>query len=216
MRAGLALVLLAALPAAAQQGPAPTPSMANRLVERAHQDREIVYFLRPPETYAFELYHDYTEFRPGVGRYLNVVRKGSTASDPSARNLDTGEALRVEMVKGAALPRTGTAEDEDVPPDAEVVVIHFTPVPQGGSVRLRIAETYSDPKSYRLEGDELVFDRSFGRPRNSVVLPAGWYLTASSIPAMVSETPDGRIRLSFVNPRPDEIAVLLKARRRPQ
>ena len=58
-------------------------------------------------------------------------------------------------------------------------------------------------------------DRTFGRPRNAVVLPAGWYLTASSIPAMVSETPDGRIRLDFVNPRPDEIAVLIKARRRP-
>ena len=36
-------------------------------------------------------------------------------------------------------------------------------------------ETYTDPKSYRLEGDELVFDRTFGRPRNAVVLPAGWY-----------------------------------------
>jgi hypothetical protein len=214
MRACLALALLAVAPAIAQQAPAPSPSTAARLVERAHQDREIVYFLRPPETHAFEIYHDYTESRPGVGRYLNVVRKGSTASDPSARNLDTGETLRVEIIKGAALPKTGTAEDEDVPPDAAVVVIHFTPVPQGGSVRLRIAETYTDPASYRLEGDELIFDRTFGRPRNSVVLPAGWYLTASSIPAMVSETADGRIRLSFVNPRPDEIAVLIKARRR--
>jgi hypothetical protein len=96
-----------------------------------------------------------------------------------------------------------------------VVVAHFPPVPPGGSVRLRIAETYTDPKSYRLEGDELIFDRSFGRPRNAVVLPAGWYLTASSTPAMISETPDGRIRLDFVNPRNDEIAVLIKARRRP-
>jgi len=82
-------------------------------------------------------------------------------------------------------------------------------------VRIRIAETYTDPKSYRLEGDVLVFDRTFGRPRNAVVLPAGWLLTASSIPAQVSETPDGRIRLDFVNPRPDEIAVLIHARRRP-
>ena len=43
---------------------------------------------------------------------------------------------------------------------------------------------------------------------------AGWMLTASSIPATVSETDDGRIRLDFVNPRPDEIAVLIKAKRR--
>ena len=102
-----------------------------------------------------------------------------------------------------------------MPSDAEVVVIHFAPVQPGGSVRLRIAETYTDAGRYRLDGNELVFDRSFGRPRNAVVLPAGWYLTASSIPALVSETADGRIRLDFVNPRPDEIAVLIKAKRRP-
>lgn len=204
---GLWLVLCAAVPANAQEDA--------RLSERAHQDREIVYFLRPPETHAFDLYHDYTESRPGVGRYLNVVRKGSAASNPSARNLDTGEPLQVEIQTGEAVLASGLAGDEEVPPDAEVVVIRFPPVQPGGSVRLRIAETYTDPGSYRLDGEELVFDRTFGRPRNSVVLPAGWYLTASSIPAMVSETPDGRIRLDFVNPRPDEIAVLIKARRRP-
>lgn len=172
-----------------------------RLAERAHQDREIVYFLQPPETNSFDLYHDYTESQPGVDRYLNVVRAGSKASSPSARNLDTGEALKVETLR----------DDQD----AEVVVAHFDPVPPGGSVRIRISETYTDPKSYRLEGDVLVFDRTLGRPRNAVVLPAGWLLTASSIPALISETPDGRIRLDFVNPRPDEISVLIQARRRP-
>jgi hypothetical protein len=188
-----------------------------RLSERAHQDRTIVYFLQPPETHAFDLYHDYTESRPGVDRYLNVVRKGSAASKPSARILDTGETLTVETQTGAALLKAGlhTGETADeVPADADVVVIRFPPVPPEGSVRLRIAETYTDPKSYRLEGDELVFDRTFGRPRDAVVLPAGWSLTASSIPGTVSETPDGRVRLDFVNPRNDEIAVLIRARRR--
>ncbi len=181
-----------------------------RLTERAHQDREIVYFLQPPETHSFDLYHDYTESRPRVNRYLNVVRPGSTASSPSALNLDTGERLRVETLRGDQVP-----SDEEIPADAEVVVAHFDPVPPGGSVRIRISETYTDPKSYRLEGDVLVFDRTFGRPRNAVVLPAGWLLTASSIPAVISATSDGRIRLDFVNPRPDEIAVLIHARRRP-
>jgi hypothetical protein len=88
-------------------------------------------------------------------------------------------------------------------------------VQKGRSVRLRISETYTDEKSYRLEGEELVFDRTLGRPHNAVVLPAGWYLTGSAIPAAVSRLPDGRIRLDFVNPRPDEIAVLIKAKRRP-
>ena len=63
-----------------------------RLSERAHQDRDIVYFLQQPETHAFSLYHDYTESRPGISGYANIVREGSVASHPSASILDTGEA----------------------------------------------------------------------------------------------------------------------------
>ena len=51
-------------------------------------------------------------------------------------------------------------------------------------------------------------------PANAVVLPTGWTLTNSSIPATVSTMPDGRVRLDFINPRPDEIQVLITARRR--
>jgi len=201
------LALLSAAPLGAQEEP-------GRLSERAREDREIVYFLNPPETHSFFLYHDYTETRVGVDKYLNVVRKGSTASGPTARILDTGEALKVETLKGEAITRAGLDIGEPVEADTEVVVVRFPPGAKGGSVRLRIAETYTDAGRYRIEGDELVWDRSLGRPRNAVVLPAGWYLTACSIPATVSETEDGRIRLDFVNARPDEIAVLLKARRR--
>ncbi|MGH9677197.1 MAG: hypothetical protein ACRD36_08860, partial [Candidatus Acidiferrum sp.] len=94
------------------------------------------------------------------------------------------------------------------------VLIPFPAVKKGQSIRLRISETYTAPASYRLDGDELVFDRSLGRPRNAVVLPAGWYLTASAIPATVTELPDGRIRLDFWNGRPDSVDVLIKAKRR--
>ena len=187
----------------------------NRLTERAHQDRDIVYFLQQPETHSFDLYHDYTESREGTDKYLNVVRKGSRSAKPSARILDTGEVLKAETLRGDEITRAKLDIGEAVQPDSEVVVIRFPPVSKGRSVRLRISETYTDEKSYRLEGEELVFDRSFGRPRNAVVLPAGWYVTASAIPATVSQIPDGRIRLDFINPRPDEIAVLIKARRRP-
>ena len=103
---------------------------------------------------------------------------------------------------------------ETVDPDARVVVIPFAPVKPGQSLRLRITETYTAPASYRLDGDELVFDRSLGRPRNAVVLPSGWYCASSSIPATVSQLPDGRVRLDYWNGRPEPVAVLLKARRR--
>ena len=186
-----------------------------RLTERAHQDRDIVYFLQQPETHSFDLYHDYTESRPGIDKYLNVVRKGSRASKPSARILDTGETLKAETLRGEEITRAALDIGESVTADSEVVVIRFPAVQKGRSLRLRISETYTDEKSYRLDGDTLVFDRSFGRPRNAVVLPVGWYLTACAIPATVSQMPDGRIRLDFVNSRPDEIAVLIQARRRP-
>jgi hypothetical protein len=189
-------------------------SERGRLSERAHQDRDIVYFLQQPETHSFSLYHDYTESRPGADKYLNVVREGSTVSDPSAYILDTGEKLTSRIMTGAELAAAKIdTEGEKVSPTTQIVVIPFTPVIKGQSVRLRISETYIAPVSYRLDGDELVFDRSFGRARNAVVLAAGWYLTASAIPATVTQLPDGRIRLDFWNGRPDEVDVLIKAKR---
>jgi hypothetical protein len=185
-----------------------------RLQERAFQDREIVYFLQQPTTHAFSLYHDYTEAREGIDKYVNVVRAGSTVSNPSARILDTGETVRVETLKGAALTAAKIDIGEPVTSQSEAVVIHFPPVKKGTSVRLRISETYTDPARYRLDGDLLVWDRSFGRPRNTVILPEGWMLLDSSIPAVVSQTDDGRVRLYFENNRPDEIATLIRARRR--
>ena len=157
----------------ASSGRGATAKPDPRLTERAAQDREIVYFLQRPETHAFSLYHDYTESREGVDKYLNVVRAGSTVSNPSARVLDTGEPLKTEILKGNAITAAKIDVGEPVRADSEVVVIHFPPVQKGKSVRLRITETYTDPARYRLEGDLLVWDRSFGRPRNAVVLPAG-------------------------------------------
>ena len=187
---------------------------ADRLSERAHQDRDIVYFLQQPESHAFALYHDYTESRAGINGYANVVRKGSTASNPSASILDTGEVLPAKEMSGAEMAASKINAGEPVEPDARVVVIPFAPVQAGQSLRLRIAETYTAPVSYRLDGDELVFDRSLGRPRNAVVLPSGWYCTFSSIPATVSQLPDGRVKLDYWNGRPEPVAVLLKGRRR--
>ena len=184
-----------------------------RLDERAYQNREIVYYLQQPESHAFDLYHDYTEARPGTSTYLNVVRAGSTVSKPSARNLDTGEMLAHEVLVGDAITKAKLDVD-NVTPSTEVVVFRFPAVKQGQSIRLRMFETYTDTARYKLAGDELVWDRGFGRPANAVVLPAGWVLTNSTIPATVSTLPDGRARLDFINPRPDEIQVLITARRR--
>ncbi len=185
-----------------------------RFSERAFQDREIVYFLQQPETSSFRLYHDYTESRPGVDRYLNVVRAGSRATNPSARLLDTGEELVVETLRGAEIVDRGIEIGSEVTSETEVVVIWFDAVGEGESVRLRIEETYTDPNRYLLYGEELIWDRGFGRPLNTVILPAGWYVTTNSIPAVIDLTGDGRVRFLYMNDRPGNIDVFLKAKRR--
>jgi hypothetical protein len=186
----------------------------DRLSERAHQDRDIVYFLQQPETHAFSLYHDYTESRAGVNGYANVVREGSVASHPSASILDTGEQLNALEMSGAQMTASKINVGEAVAPTARVVVIPFAALKTGQTLRLRIAETYTAPVSYKLDDEELVFDRSLGRPRNAVVLPSGWYCTFSAAPATVSQLPDGRVRLDYWDDRPEAVDVLLKARRR--
>jgi len=206
--------LAPAILAAQSTPPTLGANRSGRLSERARQDREIVYFLQQPETHAFDLYHDYTESRPGVDNYLNVVRGGSAVSNPSAYILDTGEKLTVETLRGARITEAKLDIGEPVTAQSEVVVIRYPTVKQGQSVRLRISETYTDPGRYGLNGDELVWDRAFGRPANAMVLPQGWYLTNCSIPATVSTQPDGRIRLDFINQRNDNVEVLVTARRR--
>jgi hypothetical protein len=204
-------------PAGSPPAPAPEaePSMERvRVSERALEDSEIVYFLKDPQTHSFSLYHDFTESREGTDKYVNVVRRGSTVSNPSAKALDTGESLETVTLKGSAIAKAGIDIGGPVQPDSEVVVVRFAPVRKGQSLRIRIEETYTDPARYALINGELMWRRSFGRPRNEMVLPEGWYLTTSSVPATVTQIDDGRIRRSFVNPRTDSIDVFVKARRR--
>ena len=79
---------------------------------------------------------------------------------------------------------------------------------------MRITETYTDPNRYIVDENELIWDRSFGRNRNVVILPPGWFLTTNSIPAIIDQTEDGLSALHFVNGRPDNIDVYIKAQRK--
>ena len=182
--------------------------------DRAFQDREITYWLQPPATHAFDIAHDYTEGRVGTDRYVNIVRGGSRVSKPGATVLDSGAGAR-----GGNPARRGHHQSRHR---------HRRPgqrrqrgrggalsaVKAGEATRLRITETYTDPSRYGLVGDVLVWRRSFGRPRNVVVLPDGWYLTANAVPATIDRDDRGRLRLTYVNPRNDEIDVLIRAARR--
>jgi hypothetical protein len=152
--------------------------------------------------------------RPGEQYYFNVVRAGSHVSDPDSIDLDTGERLKFDVITGKQARERGLSV-QDAADDSEVVVTHLArPLAAGTTNRIRLKETYTDPKSYYLQGEELVWDRSFGRLRNTVVLPAGWYLTGLATPSIIDTLADGRVSVYTVNPRNDEIRVYLRARRR--
>lgn len=202
---------LVAQPASIVPGATPA-SVAKLLDERAHQNRNIVYMLDQPETHRFALTHDYTEGRPGVGSYVNIVRGGSTATDPSATDLDTGERFAPHELRGAEV-KAAEPDASDVGPDTVAIRFDFPAVRPGTSRRLRIAETYADAGRYGVVDGELVWHRSLGRADNRVVLPVGWALSNSSAPAVVGTTADGRTTLDFINPRMDEVDAIITARK---
>lgn len=193
----------------------PTARVDYQIPQRASQTRDIFYFLQAPETHSFRLYHDYEETREGIDRYLNVVRPGSKASNPSAKILDTGENLKVETLRGSEISDRDIDIGEPVTDASELVAIWFDPVKKGESKLLRIEETYTDAGRYFPVGANAFFwDRSFGRSRNTVVLPEGFYLTESAVPATVTTRDDGLVQLNFINDRPGNIDVLIRGKKR--
>ncbi len=192
----------------------PAFAQNSTFTERAYQDREILYELQAPETHAFRITHDYTARKAGEKYYFNIVRAGSHVTDPESIDLDSGESLKWETITGKTA-RDRKLEVGEVKDNSEIVVTYLArPNSAGTTNRIRLKETYADSKSLYLDGDELVWDRSFGRLRNTIVLPSGWYLTALSAPSTIQTLPDGRVSIYTVNPRNDDVRVYLRARRR--
>jgi len=188
--------------------------VATAQAHRAEQDREITYWLNEPATHSFLISHDFTITESGTAYVHNFVRAGSEAKEPHFWNLETGEELPVRHMTGAELNAMGVYSRE-VEPDSIVIQAKLAqPIPPGHTVRIRVQETYTDAGRYFMEGDELVWDRTLGRPRNVVTLPEGWALTSISTPATMFTDDEGRVALRFVNPRNDSVHVVLRAVRR--
>jgi hypothetical protein len=194
---------------------AAVPAAGQTAFHRAEQDREITYWLLAPESGQFRISHDFTVSRPGQRSVHSFVRKGSTVTQAVVVDLDAGQTLKTYNVSGKEVNALGYYPEPS--PDDSVVVQADLPHPlaEGETRRVRVIETYTDAERYFLKDGELVWDRTLGRPWNVVVLPAGWMLASVSVPAVVSLDPEGRIACRFVNPRNDEVHVLLRARKRP-
>ena len=56
-----------------------------------------------------------------------------------------------------------------------------------------ILKTYKDEKSYYRDGDAIVFSRSLGIKRNSVVLPAGYEVIGCNVASQILPAAGGNI-----------------------
>jgi hypothetical protein len=191
------------------------PALLIAQVHRAEQDREIRYWLLDPGTHQFLISHDFTVTREGQKSVHSFVRAGSDVKpDSKMFDLDTGEALHTHLVKGEEVNALGYYP---TPTDPKSVVVQGdlpAAIGKGETVRVRVEETYTDPVGYKMDGAELVWARTLGRPVNDVTIPDGWRLTAVNVPAVVTLDAQGRVTLRFTNTRNGDLDISIRARKR--
>ena len=199
---GMLLAVLTASPETVRPAPPQTEA-----------DEYTRYELLPVETAQFRILYDVTATAEGATYFFNPIRKGSEASKESVADRMTGDALKFEVVSAEEARKTGLP---DAAADTQFIRVSLPrPVPAGGQVRLRIDKTYRDAASWFREGNDVVFKRSLGIKRNTVVLPAGYELVGCNVPSQVLTEPGGRISVSFVNAGPDAAPLVVRARKLP-
>jgi hypothetical protein len=209
---------VAAVPAKAQTTePAPN-------ARQTQSDDYTRYELLDPASASFRIVYEVTATTPGARYFWNPIRKGSIASNESVSDPASGLPLKFAEVSGAEAKANGLGNAD---PETRYIQIELPrPVPREGEIRLVIDKTYRDDKSYFVEEKTgfIVFSRSLGVRRNSVVLPPGYEVVACNYPSQVfSETVTGtgpagspprtRLRMSFMNIGPDAASYVVKARR---
>ena len=172
-----------------------------------------IYDLQPPATHSFDILYDVSSSREGAAYFFNPIRIGSVSTKESVIDLYTGKELQFEEVDAKVARDSGLVRGK-IADDQKYIRVKFTkPVPKNGEVRIRIIKTYTDPPSYFEKDNTLVFDRPLGIKRNVVILPKGYEMVGSASPAIVSTDPDGRVRVSFLNDRDDQLPVKIVGRK---
>lgn len=179
-------------------------------------DEMTVYELLAPDSHQFAIRYDVSATEPGTKFYFNIIRPGSQATNEEVFDRATGKELPFVLTDGKEAKASGQA-DSTTTDDTKFIKIALPhPVPADGEYRLRIYKTYMDAKSYYSEGNQITFDRSLGVKRNVILLPKNYELISCSVPAIISTEPDGRVKLSMVNDRNDELGMKIVARKLPE
>src|ERR1700748_2162797 len=168
------------------------------------------YELLAPGSGKFRIVYDITAVRPGATAFFNPIRKGSVASDEKVTDLATGQPLKFAQVSGESAKTTGLPEADPASDYIRVELVRPGPA-DGGPGRILVGKDYEDPKSFKGEGKDIIFDRGLGIKKNAVVLLLGYVLVDCNYPSQVTQEADGRLRISFFNITPGEAPLKLRA-----
>ena len=153
------------------------------------QDAYTEYALLEPGSESFRITFLPEETRVGATELVNATRGGSEGSGIEVYDPRTGSPLQF----------TYTQSGTD--PDSHAIRATLPrPVPEGGVGRVLIYKTYKDPRTYMMNGKNIVWVRSLSGYRLGVILPKGYAFTSSNVAAHMTRTADGRLKLAFANP----------------
>jgi len=142
-------------------------------------DIKTLYDLDPPDTGRMKIDQSYSDYRKGDTAKLDSLAY-LTIDDLKVVDLDTARPLTT-VKQGSA-----TAAKLEVPITDEKQSAH-----------LRITGSVKDP-AYKIDRRELVFERTLHGLRNTILLPAGWGVTAVAQAATLSIY-EGRAFVSLIN-----------------
>jgi hypothetical protein len=166
------------------------------------QDAYTEYALLEPGSEQFRIRFLPEETRAGATELVNATRGGSEGSGIEVYDPRTGKPIEF------------TYEQQGADPENHAIHAKLPmPVPQGGIGRVLIYKTYKDPRTYMMNGDDIVWVRSLSGYRLGVVLPKGFAFISSNVAAQLTTTFDGKLKLAFANPSGQSNPVTIHARK---
>jgi hypothetical protein len=159
-------------------------------------DVKTLYDLEAPEAGRVKVEQIYSDYRKGARAQLDTLGQ-LPLQDLKVIDLDTGKAFP-------------TAKDGA----ATFVKLDVPIVDDKQSAHIKITGGFRDP-GYKLAGEELLFDRTLYGLRNTIILPAGWEISALSQSGTIG-TYEGRTFVALINLNGENnYRMTLRARKRP-
>ena len=165
------------------------------------QESYTEYEILEPGSESFRIRFFTETARAGAKEIVNATRGGSEGSGIEVYDPRSGNPIKFTYETGAT-------------PDEHAIHAPLPiPVPEGGIGRVLIYKTYKDPRTYMMNGEDIVWVRSLSGYRLGVVLPKGFAFLSSNVAAQVSTMPSGQLRLMFANPSGQSNPVTIHARK---